>query len=76
MTATGFFLRLFTSSLLSQDLVNIEGIVPLKRICESAKHSYIINPPAENRSLMNLTSLEIKNRSLESCFLEFELKRF
>ena len=59
------FLRLFTSSLLSQDLVNIEGIVPLKRICESAKHSYIINPPAKNRSLMNLTSLEIKNRSLE-----------
>ena len=59
------FLRLFTSSLLSQDLVNIEGIVPLKRICDSAKHSYIINPPAKKRSLMNLTSLEIKNRSLE-----------
>ena len=32
LAATGIFLKLFTSSLLSQDLVNIEGIVPLNKI--------------------------------------------
>ena len=60
LAATGFSLRLFTSSLLSQDLVNIEGIVPLKnqwnRVLKLISRAKIF-------FLMNFISLKMKERS-------------